>query len=395
MEQSGIENFIESQYRYFFEDIQENHEYEFLYSEIAHLKIRRIFYTAHYELVNLLKLMNDRLPTEEEGKHYWADPSRKLLKIIDIILTLQANLKLTQYAFYVDYYYGKLFEDFKSWLATSGGSTIPPHRKQINIYYTLPIFLAARTIIVDSVLNNACASYQLKLIGEGSYAKVFKYKDLFYNQWVALKRANSGLGAKELVRFRKEFDTMNGLHSPYVTQVYRFFDDKNEYTMEYMDYTLKDYISKGNNKITIDDRKKLVYQIFKAFGYLHSKNILHRDISPNNILIRIYDDVNIVKISDFGLAHVKESELTTVNTEFKGWFNDPSLLTDGFASYDMCHEVFALTRIVYYTITGRINTEKIENESLSDFVRKGLNTDKSIRFKDIEDMRNAFRKLDF
>lgn len=79
------------------------------------------------------------------------------------------------------------------------------------------------------ILINPVESASLKLIGECSYAKVFKYKDNFYNKYFALKRAQIGLNAKELERFKLEFDSMQSFNSPYILEVYSFDDQKNEY----------------------------------------------------------------------------------------------------------------------------------------------------------------------
>ena len=100
-----IENFIESQYREFFNGVQINNEYAALYEQIKHPKLRTILATAHHELVSLLELMNTRLPTYEESSHYWADPSRDLLKVISIIDSLHTNLQGSVHAFKIDDYY--------------------------------------------------------------------------------------------------------------------------------------------------------------------------------------------------------------------------------------------------------------------------------------------------
>lgn len=63
--------------------------------------------------------------------------------------------------------------------------------------------------------------------------------------------------------------------------------------------------------------------------------------------------------------------LTTVNTEFKGYFNDPSLIVDGFNTYSIVHEVFALTRVVYYVMTGKTNIDSISDTNMRAFVDKG------------------------
>ena len=58
----------------------------------------------------------------------------------------------------------------------------------------------------------------------------------------------------------------------------------------------------------------------------------------------------VVKIADFGLVKIPDSTFTTVNTEFKGYFNDPSLVVEGFNTYNMLHETYALTRVIYYVL---------------------------------------------
>lgn len=243
---------------------------------------------------------------------------------------------------------------------------------------------------VDTPYESPSAKYELKLIGEGSYANVYKYKDLFYNRFFALKRAKKDLDIKELDRFRREFDEMNQLNSPYIVEVFCYNEEKHEYVMEWMDYTLDDYIKKHNNIIPFEKRKAIAAQVIKSMIYIHSKNRLHRDLSPKNILIKEYEDIIVVKLSDFGLVKIPESSMTSINTEFKGYFNDPELRLEGFVNYSILHETYALTRLIYFIMTGKTNTEKITNDSLRDFVSRGITTNKLIRYQNIDELRNAF-----
>ena len=233
----------------------------------------------------------------------------------------------------------------------------------------------------------------LKLIGEGSYAQVFSFFDDYYNRKFVLKRAKKDLSEKEVNRFKQEFEQMNSLLSPYVVEVYRYENDTNEYIMEYMDCTLDKYIEKNNASLTNNDRKLIVNQILRAFKYIHSKKLLHRDISPKNILLKKYDDVNVIKVSDFGLVKVQDSHLTTINTEFKGYFNDPSLVTEGFQSYGILHETFALTRLVYFVMSGKTRMDNIKDVNLSSFVKKGLSANLSERYQNVDEIISAVRVL--
>ena len=387
----NIENYIESQYRELLSCSQINAEYSDLYKSFRNQKLREILMTLHHDLVGLFRTMNERLPTGEHEAHFWAEPSRDLIKRIEMIFGLVSSLKETPLAFQIDPYYLDLLTRCRDFLSSSGGSSLPPNMAKVELYYTLPIFLPLSSITISHKQQDF--TFDLKLIGNGSYANVYKYKDTFFNRPFILKRAKKELTDKEVARFKREFDVMNDLSSPYILEVYCYNPDKNEYIMEYMDYTLDGYIAAHNSTLTIIQRKGIAQQILRAFDYLHSKGHLHRDISPKNILIKEYDDTLVVKLSDFGLVKIPDSTLTTVNTEFKGYFNDPALVVEGFNTYGIVHETYALTRVIYFVMTGKTNTEKITNQNLRSFVEKGLNPDKAKRFQNIRDMISAFKTI--
>ena len=387
----NVENYIESQYRELLSCSQINAEYSDLYKSFRNQKLREILMTLHHDLVGLFRTMNERLPTGEHEAHFWAEPSRDLIKRIEIIFSLVSSLKATPLAFQIDPYYLDLLTRCRDFLSSSGGSSLPPNMAKVELYYTLPIFLPLSSITISHKQQDF--TFDLKLIGSGSYANVYKYKDTFYNRPFILKRAKKELTDKEIARFKREFDVMNDLSSLYILEVYCYNPDKNEYIMEYMDYTLDGYIAAHNSTLTIIQRKGIAQQILRAFDYLHSKGHLHRDISPKNILIKEYDDTLVVKLSDFGLVKIPDSTLTTVNTEFKGYFNDPALVVEGFNTYGIVHETYALTRVIYFVMTGKTNTEKITNQNLRSFVERGLNPDKAKRFQNIRDMISAFKTI--
>lgn len=383
----NIDNYLESQYREIYSHL--NIEYIDLYKCFELQKLQEIFATIHHLCVENYKLMNQRLPTGEFGNHFWAGPSRELILAINTALGMQRTLKNTEYAFEIDDYYREVFVKSEEFLSASGGSQIPPNMKKIEIYYTMPIMLPTNAIKINlGILEKNVA---LKLIGEGSYAQVFSFFDDYYNRKFVLKRAKKDLSEKEVNRFKQEFEQMNSLLSPYVVEVYRYENDTNEYIMEYMDCTLDKYIEKNNASLTNNDRKLIVNQIFRAFKYIHSKKLLHRDISPKNILLKKYDDVNVIKVSDFGLVKVQDSHLTTINTEFKGYFNDPSLVTEGFQSYGILHETFALTRLVYFVMSGKTRMDNIKDVNLSSFVKKGLSANLSERYQNVDEIISAVR----
>lgn len=385
----NLENYIESHHR----EINPYLNIEFidLYKCFKPQKLQEIFATIHHLCVENYKLMNQRLPTGEYGDHFWADPSRKLILAIDTALGMQRTLKDSEYAFEIVDYYNEVFKKSGEFLSSSGGSQMPPNMEKIEIYYTMPIIIPANTIKINS--GRSGKNIELRLIGEGSYAQVFSFFDGYYNRKFVLKRAKKDLNEKEVTRFKQEFEQMNSLLSPFVVEVYRYENDTNEYIMEFMDCTLDKYIEKNNSKLTQNDRKLIANQILRAFRYIHSKGLLHRDISPKNILLKKYDDVSVIKVSDFGLVKVPDSNLTTINTEFKGCFNDPRLLTEGFCNYGILHETFAITRLIYFVMSGKTRIDNIKDTNLSSFVNKGLSANLSERFQSVDEMMIAVKEL--
>ncbi|MBO4644753.1 MAG: protein kinase [Alphaproteobacteria bacterium] len=367
--------------------------YAELYQEFNDENIINILSLLHGQLVECFEVMNQRLPTEEYDVHYRAGDSRQLLLAIKSIRTLKGATINTEYDFDIEKYYSDLLEKCMTFLSDLGGSSIPPHMDKIDIFYKDKIFIKKDCVCIDRPALSQ--NFQIQQIGSGSYATVFSYEDSFYNRKFAIKRAKKELNDKQLERFRREYDTIKQLNSPYILEVYNYDSSKNEYVMEYMDFTLKKYIDSHNQTITSMERKCICNQILEAFTYIHSKEILHRDIAPTNVLIKKYDDSRIVvKISDFGLVKIPDSTLTDAETTFKGSYNDPSLRTDGFDKYSMEHETFALVELLVFVLTGKTSGyHSIKNETIRSFCEKGLNPDKTKRFQNINEIKIAFKAL--
>ncbi|HEF1888490.1 TPA: protein kinase family protein [Campylobacter coli] len=359
--------------------------YTDLYFCFENGKLKLVLSTLHNNIIECFKKMNSRLPsTENSNNHYWADDSRKLKFNIELALYLQKEFKDSELSFWIDEYYYNVFKQCLNFLKSSEGSEIPLGMQKITIYEAIPIFVKLNSISNSEVNKN----YSLDLIGDGSYAKVYKYYDEFYKHYFALKKLNKKVNDKEIQRFIKEFNIMKQINNPYILKVYSLDENKKEYIMEYVDFTLKEYIHKNNSKLSSDERISLGIQIIKGIKTLWNKNILHRDISLKNILIKQYDDIVVIKISDFGLVKELNSELTSENTEIKGSLNEISRLQKkGFNNYDKSDEIYALSRVLYFIATGRTNLINTK----CDFLEKGINDNVKNRYNNLDDLMRDFK----
>ena len=213
------------------------------------------------------------------------------------------------------------------------------------------------------------------MLGQGSYANVYYYKDPDYDKKIVLKRAKKDLTAEEIERFKREFNQLKILNSPYIVEVYAYNEEENEYTMEYMDNTLFDYVQNNNSKLTFQTRVNLVNQFLKALQYIHSKDLLHRDISYTNVLIKEYDSIHVLKLSDFGLVKLVNSDLTRTDESIKGSLHDPNLEAVGYANYKVEHEIYSAMFIIHYIMTGRRDFSKCDDVELKKLLLKGIDSD--------------------
>lgn len=179
--------------------------YQKLYSDFKNEKLQIIFSTLHNNIITCFNKMNERLPVTKSNKnYYWADESRILKSRIETSFRLQKELENSEYAFNIDDYYKKIFEQCLKFLKTSGGSEIPTEMEVITIYAEIPIF----TSLTNITTPNTNQSYTLHLISSGSYGNVYKYYDEFYQCHFALKRLKRDTNEKEFKRFEKEFEMM-------------------------------------------------------------------------------------------------------------------------------------------------------------------------------------------
>lgn len=139
----------------------------------------------------------------------------------------------------------------------------------------------------------------LNNIGTGGYGSVYKAKHKVTNSLCAIKVFPKKTHNYNL---EKEFNLVKSIYHPFIIQVFEIIEDDCNYyvSMEYVDNgTLRDFIN--NNKIIREPQiKKIMIQLVIALEYLHNrKQIVHRDLKADNILLDKYSNIKII---DFGFA---------------------------------------------------------------------------------------------
>nr|WP_246221530.1 protein kinase family protein [Phytoactinopolyspora mesophila] len=230
------------------------------------------------------------------------------------------------------------------------------------------------------------------MVGSGSYAHVYSYVDPDYGIKFAVKRAKRGLDERDLHRFKQEFEVLKKLSFPYVVEVYRYDETRNEYRMEYCDITLREHISKKNATMSFAARKRIALQFLYGINYLHRQGLLHRDISLQNILLKVFDSgAVLVKLSDFGLVKDQANEFTRTQTEMKGTIRDPML--GSFKDYGVVNEMYSIAHVLAYVFTGRESLPAAD-DTVGQIIHRCAVNDLAQRYQDVAELIAEVERLE-
>ncbi len=195
----------------------------------------------------------------------------------------------------------------------------------------------------------------LEKIGSGGMASVFKAKDTLLNRYVAIKILRDALEGEEQVvsNFIKEAQSSASLSHNNVVSVFDVGEDQgiNYMVMELVDgITLKEYI-KENGALPWQEACDYAIQIAQGIGEAHSRNIIHRDIKPQNIIMTAD---KTLKVTDFGIARAIAADTTIVGGTALGsvHYISPEQARGGFT--DARSDIYSLGIVLYEMLTGKV-----------------------------------------
>ncbi len=190
---------------------------------------------------------------------------------------------------------------------------------------------------------------------------------------------------------------------PEIVTVKDFFKENHTayIVMEYLDgETLKAHLKKKGGRISVNETLRMMKPLIKSLGQVHKMNLIHRDISPDNIMIT---KDGSIKILDFGGARdFVSSGGRSMSIMLKpGYAPEEQYRTHG--EQGPWTDVYALCATMYRCITGQIPPESMERtyqdqlRPIKDFqpdcppeveyaIRKGLGIYKNERWQSMEEL---------
>ncbi len=220
--------------------------------------------------------------------------------------------------------------------------------------------------------NTLISHYRIaEKIGEGGMGEVYRASDDVLERDVALKIISEECcrESEKLQRFVREAKASSALNHPNIITIFEFGTDGETHFIasELIDgKTLGDVLSSG--PLSVPETLQIAGQVASALSAAHAAGIVHRDIKPDNVMIR---PDGLVKVLDFGVAkllRLESSKNTDPEAETRIKIDTSPGMIIGTANYmspeqaaakevDHRSDIFSFGVLVYEMLTGRLPFE--------------------------------------
>lgn len=153
----------------------------------------------------------------------------------------------------------------------------------------------------------------MQTLGTGTFGRVVLAKHKRHEAFMAMKILRKGevVRSKQVEHIKNERAILGELNDPFIVRLFQVFQDEHNL------YMLMEYICGGElfshlrtaGRFSTDVTRFYTAEIVLALESLHSKDIIYRDLKPENLLL---DDKGHIKITDFGFAKKVEDRTWTV-----------------------------------------------------------------------------------
>ncbi len=222
----------------------------------------------------------------------------------------------------------------------------------------------------DSLVGTKIREYEiLDIIGKGGMGAVYRARHVYLDEERAIKVINStalasGKSTHFIDRFIREARILTKLRHPNLVELYEFGRLDESMFFMVMELIRGESVLqriKKIGKIPVQESLKIIREAARGLQLAHQKGIIHRDISPDNLLlVKLESDEEITKVIDFGIAKptIEETHRFTMADMFLGKPEYASPEQCGFheegEEIDQRSDIYSLTITLYYMLAGKL-----------------------------------------
>ncbi len=254
--------------------------------------------------------------------------------------------------------------------AVAAGALFQPMRKKLQRFVDRAIYhiqieydktpVEARGTSQTIITGTTLSSYhELKMIGRGGMAEVYRAESPTNHKPVAIKVLRASLAGEEQFRkrFMREAEVVAGLEHPNIVRVLDYGHENDAYyiVMELLSGPDVSALLKEEKRLPLSRAVDMLRGISDALDYAHQNGLVHRDIKPSNIMLDSFTNPPRVVLTDFGIAKISDAHTKITNTGMVGTFDyiAPEQIQAS-AEVDGRADVYALGVMTYQMLTGQL-----------------------------------------
>jgi serine/threonine-protein kinase len=215
--------------------------------------------------------------------------------------------------------------------------------------------------------------YQVRrVVADGGMGRVYEALDTHDKSRVAVKVLHNDVARDNIAveRFKREFEVSKLLPHDHIVDVrdFRETDDKSyALVMEYLEGEELRNVLKREKHMVPERVVRMLSQTAIGLDEAHRRQLVHRDLKPDNLFLCGTREGDIVKLLDFGSVKDKSSmakKLTVVGTTIGSPFYMAPEQAQGLETLDARADVWALAAITYECLTGKVPFQGINGPSI-------------------------------
>ena len=281
--------------------------------------------------------------------------------------------------------------------------------------------LAQELITVASLIGKELGTYQIqKLLGAGGMGEVYLARDNKLDRMIALKILpwHFLADADRIARFRREARALSSLNHPNLITIYEV-GEANGFHFIATEFIEGQTLSSLRSKLSLKELLSIVAQVAEALAAAHQSGIVHRDIKPDNVMVR---PDGYVKVLDFGLVKLMEitsGRIDAANTELGVAMGTLSYMSPEQAAgepVDHRTDIWSLGVVLYELVTRQkpfsgdsrqatinaiLSADPVEPSvlnpnlpsELDQVLTKALEKDRELRYQTASDFRADIRRV--
>jgi len=218
--------------------------------------------------------------------------------------------------------------------------------------------------------TKALSNYKnMKLIGRGGMANVFRGENPTTGQTVAIKVLPTALSEDEQFRkrFMREAETVSSLNHSNIVHVVNYGEAKGTYfiAMEFLTGPDLRNLLKAQQRIEFSESLLLLRDIASALDYAHQRGLVHRDIKPSNVMLDSTTQPARAVLTDFGIAKITGANTRITASGVLGTFDyiAPEQIQSS-GEVDGRADIYALGVMTYQMLTGHVPFERSNTGAL-------------------------------